>query len=576
MTRPAFDAWFEQALGREQQWAKALPWCTLDDRVQPTVGETLVATIAGKDAYLWRLGPRRRRWHEVLRAIDTALHGFAAGAEALVLRQIPWLVTCKVPDVADTLVFALVGPRHLECEPPAVVQGRSLELGVALVWASHMLSLPVPRDVMATARVDEDSGKLLGVEGLPEKIACVANWAPTIRRILVATDDATAARAAVPVWARARVEIVPCPDLREALRTTFEAALKSAMQDGAAWKRLGEAVFRTAGTTSRALPWTTLSDTAALLAARAAEHPDHAEVRLWLDIAQRVATRHSRDTGHATPLAFDATFAADLELLGPDAYREWLSHAVQSCTDGNRHGADEAWVRLAQEAVPVRDRACTAGDAKVIGALGRWHAARGDHAAAATAFKRALAVWTRLGDPSGQSYPLSAWLSSCADTGTADAAVDAAVDAYLAEALEPGDPGPAFVRVAALKAAVLLGQRARAETLAAAMTDETVPTFLRGPARRWKVRALRAFGRPAEADALLETARREAAQAGDDDPQLVLLEIDRAIAEGDDDALPALVQRFEQLAPQAAGTLLARPGPPRERARWIAGEWVYG
>jgi hypothetical protein len=100
-----------------------------------------------------------------------------------------------------------------------VLDGPSFGVSFLLAAASHVLGVPIPDDVAASAAIDGD-GRVSPVGGIRGKTAILAEFAPRVQRLLVHPEDAPRARATADRLG-STIRIVPIANAKEALLEAF-------------------------------------------------------------------------------------------------------------------------------------------------------------------------------------------------------------------------------------------------------------------------------------------------------------------------------------------------------------------
>jgi hypothetical protein len=122
-------------------------------------------------------------------------------------------------DLADFLGAEILARMAVEGYFPGLpldveVTGPSLALGAAMAVISAILDLPVPRSMAFTGRVEPREGRLLEVEGIPEKVAAAADKGLAV---VLPADDASK----VPSYQRPYVNLSPFDRLDQVVNAVF-------------------------------------------------------------------------------------------------------------------------------------------------------------------------------------------------------------------------------------------------------------------------------------------------------------------------------------------------------------------
>lgn len=135
------------------------------------------------------------------------------------------ILAASVPELADGCVplanISLID--NTAAPDPAAYDGPSFGLAFFLSAASKAFKLPLPDDVVATAKID-GYGRLSDVGHLPQKLYVLAKRAPRIQRVLVAPGQDTTG-----IDPRYASLLVTVPSATAALREVFGEGLEEAL-----------------------------------------------------------------------------------------------------------------------------------------------------------------------------------------------------------------------------------------------------------------------------------------------------------------------------------------------------------
>lgn len=431
------------------------------------------------------------------------------------------------------------------------IDGPSFGLAFGLALASRVLGCAVPGDVLATATLDA-TGRIGGVGGLPQKLGGLGRLAPSVRRVLVAADQQDEAQR----HASAHIEVIGVSHAAEAIDRVFGSRLVSRLveagEDHERREELTGSFFRLALMGSEGLvDWQPVRRGAALALETWTDISEDARYRLAL--AEAVAARHVDNGGRVglpPPGWLDAT---------PRAIRvQVVAHLVQQCADAGT--PDVASIEpLAAALLDHALQESSPADLRLRGALARVQAVTGRPAEALAEQERVARAFAAIYADQDIAYPLAEWARLAGALGDRDA---------LARAGRLHDRargsggyrglGPRYVDLALAKGALLLDETdasARDEALALGV-DVTLPDTLRWSALRWAGRR----GRPLlQRDAL--AGHRVAAR------QLVLAELDDALAHGQADAAESCVETLAGHDPGPVGHLRRAGASSSEVAR---------
>ena len=406
----------------------------------------------------------------------------------------------------------------------AYIEGSSLGVSAALALLSELARRPVPADLVASATIDRD-GNLGPVEGLEVKLEVVASWGLGVRRFLVAQEQVEELRQIVAERG-ARIEVCGARDVSQVLEVAFPKLfdeLRDRLRDHPQEaESVSRALYSLALDGSRSLQdWGSFAKTAALVAEVAGDE----RARRRASIAAAIAARHC---GHSCPLPVDDAWLARERRPRRLAL---LAHGVQAATDAAKDLPEfEATARAAL--APDRER--SEGDLRLLGALGRYHAAWHRFDQALQDLEAVTEAWLELDFVTEACFPaceLLRVLGACGDGRR--------FDAFRASTLPffEGDPrlgavDQAFLALALVRALVQLGrpQEALAQSTDAGADWAAAPSHVEASGERWRALALEALGRDAEAARARERVRRIAQRSPRDAGFCaVLVDLDAAL-----------------------------------------------
>ena len=555
-------------------------------------GAVLLLAVTGGNPSLWKLvfGRGPESLHDV--DFEATTRTYWADMAGVVSRTLPVLwselepIRRQVPR-AVCLEFA---PRQTDrvVLPPERLEGESFGVSFYLAAASLALKRGLRADVAASAAID-DAGEVHPIDddGLKAKIELLAAAAPRVRRILVAHENAAAAREA----AGGRIEVVPVANGVEALREGFAedlvTSLVAAGSDARRRDELVDAFFELALSRRDAVPDWTPVRTAAKIALDSWAGLDPAG-RARLEFAEAVAARHESNEGEF-PWPDDAV----LDGLPRDRKDNVLAHVVQQSADNAVPPSKDAEARVRPLIGAKGDR--SKAQLRLVGALGRLLAVTGRPSDGLALQREAAEEFAALGADGllEISFPLSAWyrLAGMLDDG---AAFDDAETLYRAVGAR-GDLGAGreYVELARAGAMVRLGRRLGSDpeaTLRRIAGDTKRESHLRWSAARSLAALLRGEARLAEEEevetALLAAAQRlrDGAAASAHEPSDVrtartyhdLLLLDRAVEAQDDAAAAAAAARIAATEGGLCSNLFtAADLHGADRAKYLAETYPY-
>jgi hypothetical protein len=443
----------------------------------------------------------------------------ASKAQSLVMR----------PDILDAGGAWSIVPVKMglgSCSRSESVSGASFELPMALAAASLLADVPLESDIAATGRVSDD-GKLESVDGLRAKIAAIADHAPAVRRVFVASHDEPKAKAFAAASSRSgELQVHGFDDLREAICAALpeervrqyhlQAWRANPKSRETAAQRFFLTILRTQ---TRVVCWDAIAATAQLVADESASHED-----AWhrATCASTVAQRHAAGS---VKLTLDKSWLGRL----PVVHRLALSaQEVQSCTDSGDDPRGKTKQALAL--VPESDLELLPEHLMLLGACGRAFGAVREYDDAKPELVRACRGWETLARPSDAGRPfcelvrvlalqrkgveLSHWIEWATSAGLVD------------------DPCNRSYAITAIASALLLMGR---PDEANRRLEESKDWFgaakdLYRHRQRLQARIWDALGDAAKAD----QARASLAHAGDGDIQWLLARLDVALSRSGD------------------------------------------
>lgn len=435
----------------------------------------------------------------------------------------------------------------------STLEGSSLLLPLALGLASHLVGQALPAHVAATGAVDE-RGWVLPVGGLAEKLGLLRDWAPSVRTVLVASEQVAEAHALGTGH-----EVVGVRSLGDAIRECLPRAPETEPPPQLAAAELRSLVRAATDGHPGLTGWGGIAASADALKHRM---EDPASRRL-AGVVGAIARRH---TGRAEPLDLEG-----IELAWPRKVA-LVAHAVQAVADCASHPDANAVVALAEQY--LEEARGFPEELRLLGAVGRMHAAGGAAEPALAVLERAVQGWFALDRTEEATFAVAEALRLCGALQVGQGWAWGAADRVAAEVF---GEGAGYVRVAAARSRLALGQpHAALADLADNVHDwALLPRHVSGARQRHLVAAWRATGCATESGwswlhahaalpevaLMLRLARLEEAVAGHGSPAealTALLELERdglmageveRIARNhrlamDDPGLPGLVVRW--------------------------------
>jgi hypothetical protein len=478
------EARVRRALRSRAAWRTEEPWLerarALGVEPDDDVGQALFLTTSGGRGGLWRLEPAR----------SDRKHCVDLGAEAKRTAE-----RCRIVVARD--VTAFLHPERLAHPKPwmarrlagggseIVVDGPSLGLAVALAQVSLLTELLVLPSVVAAAQVEED-GSLAPVDELGVKLRTLAEWAPGIDTLLVATAQAEEADR-ICQRLKLEVSVQSLGSVADALPHAFAQeplqALESKLEgDAALAAEVAHRLFVLAlDNRSQLQTWGGLASFADRVAALLEDEGP----RLEAQIAASIAHRHDGPAGPLPPIPRDW-----LDRHPRPRRLRLVAQVVQSANDAGGTGWGDARTLAESELAPSRYQVEV--DLRLLGALGRAHAAEHEWDAAETRLNAALEGWRANDVVAECSFALSELLRIRGIRGDATG-VDELV--RLAEELE-GDPRMprvswGYVEHSIFRALIQLGRADEAiRRMPAAPTWGEAPAHVVASHLRWRARAV--------------------------------------------------------------------------------------
>jgi hypothetical protein len=403
------------------------------------------------------------------------------------------------------------------------LRGRSFGLAQALAFASFVLRQPLRRQVAALATIEAD-GRVGPVGGLDVKLRGLRSWAGCVTTLLIAEDQ--------ELEDSQGFRVIRVERLDQALSICLEVEVEEAVLeqlDAAERGDFANSLFRL---TVRGSPHVVSWSLVERLAARLGTELDDPDLVWRARVAEFIAGRHA-GRGRALPLGRLDSLPKSLQL-------ELVAHGVQAACDACSTDTEELLVR-ARELVETQPG--HAGTLKVLGALGRFHAAWHELDQAISYLARATDGWFELLSADQASRPLCEWLRVLGASGRAEE-LRGLLDGPFQRVWSHPDTSElsrSFLALAAGRALWDVGEVRRA--------------------RRWLELELWTT-RPVEQCRLRQLVRVGEAQEPDDETQLALVRLDHSELEG----LDTLRERHPAELERLLGLV-----PPEQVARW----WRY-
>jgi tetratricopeptide (TPR) repeat protein len=549
----------------------------------PTLGDVPLVAVSsgGGSLWLWTLRPEAFCALRTISLGQDAQRAWRASLSALP-RSVPVLwdsmetltqVSPRVLHLADAL-----GKNSISSD---IVDGTSFGLSFLLAQTSLLLRLPLPSDVIGSARVRED-GRVQGVGGLEQKLTVVLRSAPRIARFVVAAEDAEEARAIVTrLDGRRALEILSAATASEALAHVFAdrlaAGLVEAGEDATRRSKIARAFFRLAiRGRDQMVDWTPVERGAemALLKWRGLESKEER----YLRYARAVAARHQSNRGD---FPLDVATEAWIDGLPVSIRLLVVASLVQQAADSGSPEPAKA-AAVAERHLRGLDRLdLHEAHLKLKGALGRLLAVSGDLRTALALQKEAARGFLENLCVDEVSYPLSEWHRLAGALRDHEAYREA--EQFLQEVEEQGGltmSGRPYVELAAEKGRILLGERAEpssAHRLQVLSERSDIADHVSFSARRWRVRTLEAMGERDEAEEvvgeLLKIVGQHERQLEDAQIALDLIAIDRGTRGMEGSEAAEALRRLAKIEGAARALLAAYPAA--DHLRVIADLYPY-
>lgn len=393
-------------------------------------GEVLLVSVTeggervGLHALSWGKQPER------IVPFDAETRGLLARTRSLATAHLPVL------HAPERLARPLPeGARPWVCEGPgcdAWLRGSSFGLAFLLSAVSTLAGESLPPTVVYLASLDF-RGRLAPVDRLGPKLSVLARWALGVTEVVVSTAQAGEAREFLQSTRRSiRVNAVGTP--REAVaaflahRGEYGGSVEHRSGVGSSVGSGEEAAERAHRLFTLALEgspllmrWAGIAGAARLIEN---DHRLPPIVRWKAGVARAIADRHD---GRPGPLPLER--ARLRELRRPIRLR-LLAHAVQSEADHSLDDPDRpgdgvaggpaSAVALAQENL-ASEREESPADLRLLGSLGRWHAAAGEPEKAIPVLVRAVRAWCELDLPQHAAPALSEYLRLLGEAGRGQA-----------------------------------------------------------------------------------------------------------------------------------------------------------
>lgn len=533
---------------------------------KPAPGRAIFVTASGDRSSLWRLEPEAADGNTTI--------GFSPSASTAIQ---------TAREVVSRDVAALARPERISHPPPwrarllardgtgqdAVVDGGSLGLAAALAIVSDLGEVPVPSDVLAAATIDS-AGKLGTVEELRTKLRVVREWAPGLRRLLVAPEQREEALRLVGEL-DLDLDVPDLPQLADMIAEVFPTLFGDLAarwsQDPMRAKEVAQRLFHMAVENRIQLQdWRGLARTADTIASALGSEDGAIEAR----IAGAIAARHCGE-----PRVMDLPH--DWFSQQTRARRRALvAHLVQNATDC----VDESWADAEHLALDhlAQPEDWEQADLRLAGALGRAYAAWHRWEDAELQLGRAASGWLENGWVGEASYPMCELLRVMGILGD-EGGVAATVERVERLITDPDVPDISrqFLELAVIRALVQTAQWTRALEWdeARARNWARAPNHVQASRLRWRILALRAVGRDDDARHDMEELSRLA-----DEPRgevlyaLHLARLDEALEHQDRDACEAAIRELEVREGPSVARIRAHANPAGFHQA-IARYWPY-
>lgn len=279
----------------------------------------------------------------------------------------------------------------------SVLDGRSFGLAFGLALVSKLLEVPLPVTWMASADIDE-KGRVGEVDALEEKIDTIWNYAPRVRRLLVAKEQEEKAER----YSAGRIDIVGVNTLTEAVNEVFDDLPRRLVELGEEQgdrEDLVKQIFDLCLTRRDAIrDWSPVGG-AARLARKGWAGLRDADIEK-LTIAEAVSLRHEDNSGE-----IQLPLGGWFDTLSKPKQVEVAAHIVQQSTDT---GTPEEWAALKfAKSYLVSGNEAFEPHLKLMGAMGRLYFIVGQLEESLEMQKEALEQWIERRKSDEVSYPLS-------------------------------------------------------------------------------------------------------------------------------------------------------------------------
>jgi hypothetical protein len=455
--------------------------------------------------------------------------------------------------------------------PAAVLTGRSFGLAFLLACVSRVFKISIPDDVAASAEVDNE-GRVTGVGGLSAKMHALRETLPRVTRLLIAVDQVHE----VQHLSDRQLRIVGIRDARAAIEEVFGDRLTTpivaAGTDPARRTELVEALFRLAlGKRAQLVSWAAVRD-AALMAEKAWSDSLDADQLYELQLVRATASRHEDNEG-----AIQAPTNSWLQKWSMPIRVAILARLVQQCADTGTPSAESVESLAAPYIADPRD--AYPAQLKLAGALARLAAVRGRSREALDTQRRLARSLVANLEFDEISYQMAEWYRLAGALGDEDAFREAECFLRQVQAIGGfGLDGNPYVELARCRAMVLLPRLGNPTTALSELTQTPID-HLRWSAIRWLVRHTRSH------DLEHLRALRQATTAPMSSPRgpsrrrlamkfAALVDIDRAVANGEVAEGERLVEELAVLEPGVMGHLLS-VAPGNGRAHYVAQFYPY-
>jgi hypothetical protein len=397
----------------------------------------------------------------------------------------------------------------------------------------------------------------LGVGGLDEKVRALQEFAPRIRRVVVAEEDLQSALDAVEGTS---IDVLPLGHASKIFDLVFgdelARSLVKAGLDRDQRSLIVSSFFRLAmGGRGQLLDWRPVGEAASLALERWTELD--VDERRRLELARQVAARHE---GMHEPAHMPAT--EWIENLRLPLRQQLLASFVQQSADTGGPPPAEIEPLARRVLGPTPDAHLP--ELRLRGALGRLLAVTGRPAQALPLQREAALAFLDLLHPEEVSYPLSEWyrlagvLSDRASISEADH-----VWRRVRQLGGFGLSGDPYVELARSKALVLLEDKDGdfpEGRLRRITGDGSIPSHVRWSGARWLARWLAGKGDEAASRSVIELIQAAAEADGRDAPQArrfwLLASLDQALRIADRSQADECLDRLRGMQPGLLGNLI--------------------